>query len=67
VVHPATLVVELYAGAVGRSSLVVEHRLSTLEDPHTCYGEGYCKLVWIDHSNNASVAVPDDVRQVMGA
>jgi acyl-CoA thioester hydrolase len=31
VVHPATLIVELYAGAVGRSSLVVEHRLSTLE------------------------------------
>ena len=67
VVHPATLVVELYAGAVGRSSLVVEHRLSTQEDPHTCYGEGYCKLVWIDHGSNASVPVPGDVRQVMGA
>jgi acyl-CoA thioester hydrolase len=67
VVHPATLVVELYAGAVGRSSLVVEHRLSTLEDRQTCYGEGYCKLVWIDHASNVSVAVPDDVRQVMGA
>jgi acyl-CoA thioester hydrolase len=67
VVHPATLVVELFAGAIGRSSLVVEHRLTTQEDPRTCYGEGYCKLVWIDHDSNVSVAVPDDVRQVMGA
>ncbi|WP_252275540.1 acyl-CoA thioesterase [Pseudomonas subflava] len=67
VVHPATVVVELYASAVGRSSLVVEHRLSTLADPHACYGEGHCKLVWIDHGSNASVPVPPDVRQVMGA
>lgn len=67
VVHPATVVIELYAGAVGRSSLVVEHRLSTLEDPHSCYGEGHCKLVWIDHASNASVPVPDSLRSVMDA
>ena len=66
VVHPATVVIELRAGAVGRSSLVVEHRLTTLDDPHNCYGEGHCKLVWIDHASNLSVAVPDKVRQVMG-
>lgn len=67
VVHPATVVVELYAGAVGNSSLVVEHRLSTLEDPQTLYGEGHCKLVWIDHGTNRSVPVPDDLRQALGA
>lgn len=33
VVHPATVVVELYAGKLGTSSLVLEHRLRTLEDP----------------------------------
>ena len=33
VVHPATLVVELYAGAVGRSSLVIEHRLAPQDLP----------------------------------
>ena len=64
---PATVVIELYAGAVGRSSLVVEHRLRTLEDPHNCYGEGHCKLVWIDHASGTSVPVPEDLRQVMGA
>ncbi|MBB2497064.1 acyl-CoA thioesterase [Aquipseudomonas ullengensis] len=65
VVHPATVVIELYAGTLGRSSLVVEHRLSILSDPHTCYGEGHCKLVWIDHASNQSVPVPDSVRAVM--
>ncbi|BAN49327.1 hypothetical protein PCA10_35950 [Metapseudomonas resinovorans NBRC 106553] len=67
VVHPATVVIELHAGAVGNSSLVVEHRLSTLEDPRTLYGEGHCKLVWIDHGTDKSVPVPDDLRLAMGA
>lgn len=67
VVHPATVVIELYAGPVGNSSLVVEHRLRTLEDPQTLYGEGHCKLVWIDHAADRSVPVPDELRQVMGA
>ena len=62
VVHPATVLVELRAGALGRSSLVIEHRLSTLDDPLTVYGEGYCKLVWIDHGSGQSVALPEHVR-----
>ncbi|MDH4608927.1 thioesterase family protein [Pseudomonas sp. BN102] len=66
VVHPATVVIELYAGPVGNSSLVLEHRLSTLEDPETLYGEGHCKLVWIDHDTNRSVPVPDALRQALG-
>lgn len=67
VVHPATVVIELYAGPVGNSSLVVEHRLSTLEDPETLYEEGHCKLVWIDHDTDRSVPVPDVLRQALGA
>ena len=62
VVHPATVVVELKAGAVVRSSVVIEHRLSTLEDPLTVYGEGYCKLVWVDHGNGKSQPLPEHVR-----
>ncbi|CAD5110290.1 acyl-CoA thioesterase [Zestomonas carbonaria] len=60
--HPATVIVELYAGAIGRSSLVVEHRMSIVEDPGTLYGEGHCKLVWVDYPSNRSVSVPDSVR-----
>ncbi|MBD9481567.1 acyl-CoA thioesterase [Pseudomonas sp. PDM14] len=67
VVHPATVVVKLFAGALGRSSLVIEHRLSILGDTQTCYGEGHCKLVWIDHASGASVAVPDHLRERLNA
>ena len=67
VVYPATLIIDLYAGPVGRSSLVVEHRLSTEDQPQICCGEGYCKLVWIDHATDRSVPVPDGLRAHMGA
>ncbi|WP_296270447.1 acyl-CoA thioesterase [Pseudomonas sp. UBA6323] len=66
VVYPATVVVQLRAGVVGRSSLVIEHRLSTVEDPLTSYGEGYCKLVWVDHDSGKSVALPEHVRAPFG-
>lgn len=65
VVHPATVRIELRAGAVGRSSMVIEHRLSTLEDPHTLYGEGYCKLVWFDHASQQSVPLPEHLRTLL--
>ncbi|HLT04073.1 MAG TPA: thioesterase family protein [Pseudomonas sp.] len=62
VVHPATVIVELYAGAVGRSSLVLEHRLYTEAEPEVLHGEGFCKLVWIDHAQNRSVPLPQALR-----
>lgn len=67
VVHPATVQVELFAGVVGRSSLVIEHRLSTLQEPAVTCGEGYCKLVWIDHASERSVALPDSLRALLSS
>lgn len=64
VVHPATVVVELYAGTLGNSSLVVEHRLGTLEAPGVVHGEGHCKLVWVDHASNRPVPVPEAPRRI---
>lgn len=65
VIHPATVIVELRAGTVGRSSLIVEHRLSTLDAPDTLHGEGYCKLVWVDHGSGKSVPLPEHVRTLL--
>lgn len=62
VVHPATACVELFAGALGRSSMVLEHRLTTLEQPDIVYGEGNCKIVWIDHQAGRSVPLPEFLR-----
>ncbi|WP_417662737.1 acyl-CoA thioesterase [Pseudomonas sp.] len=63
VTHPATVKVELFLGAIGRSSLVLEHRLSTVESPDTTYGEGHCKLVWVDHASTESVPLPEHLRR----
>ena len=65
VVHPATVVVELYAGALGRSSLTLEHRLYTEAESGILYGEGFCKLVWIEHAANRSVPVPPGLRALL--
>ncbi|GIZ12068.1 thioesterase family protein [Pseudomonas sp. NCCP-436] len=62
VVYPATVVVELHAGALGRSSLVLEHRLTTLEQPEILCGQGHCKLVWVDHTSGRSVPLPESLR-----
>ena len=64
VVHPATVIVELGAGTLGRSSLVLEHRLYTEAEPDVLYGEGFCKLVWIAHAQNRSVPLPQRVREL---
>lgn len=65
VAYPATVVLELFAGTLGHSSMVIEHRLSILDDLHTSYGEGYCKLVWVDHPSGTSVAIPEHMRVLM--
>ncbi|MBM7059175.1 acyl-CoA thioesterase [Pseudomonas sp. UL073] len=62
--HPATVRLDLYAGAIGRSSLVLEHRLTTEEDPKTLYGEGFCKLVWVNYESNQSIPVPEAMREL---
>lgn len=62
VVYPATVVVELRVLQIGRSSLTLGHRLSTLEDREALYGEGHCKLVWVDHADNRSIPLPEHLR-----
>jgi len=65
VVHPATVVVELYAGDVGRSSLTLDHRMYVKGQPELV-GQGDVKMVWIDVSTQRPIPVPDSVRIAMG-
>lgn len=63
--HPATVVVRLYAGEVGRSSLVLEHEMYVKGQPELV-GHGDVKMVWIDVESQRPVPVPDNVRVAMG-
>jgi len=65
VVHPSTVVVELIAGDVGRTSLTLEHRLYVKGQPELV-GYGDVKMVWIDVSTQRPIPVPDSVRVAMG-
>ncbi|PKM05072.1 MAG: thioesterase [Gammaproteobacteria bacterium HGW-Gammaproteobacteria-6] len=63
--HPATVLVELHAGTVGRTSLSLEHRLF-VEGSSELVGYGEVKLVWIETATQRPVPVPDKVRIAMG-
>lgn len=63
--HPATVVVKLYAGEVGRTSLTLEHQMYIKGQPDRI-GYGDVKMVWITVNNQRPVPVPDKVRVAMG-
>ena len=64
--HPGTVVVELYAGVVGRTSLTLEHKMYSKGSPDLV-GYGDVKMVWIDVASQRPIPVPDSVRAAMGA
>lgn len=63
--HPATVLVELYAGEVGRTSLSLAHRMTVEGDP-ALVGHGEVKMVWIDVASQRPIPVPEKVRVAMG-
>ena len=66
VFHPGVVVVELYGGVVGRSSLTLQHKLYVKGSPELV-GYGDVKMVWIEVANQRPIPVPDSVRVAMGA
>ncbi len=65
IVWPAEVVVELFAGRVGRSSVSTVFRMSDRDVPETVYAEGECVMVWIDPRTGKSVGLPEVVVQAM--
>lgn len=63
--HPATVMVELHAGEVGRSSLTLTHKMY-VQGNAALVGHGEVKMVWIDVASQRPIPVPDNVRVAMG-
>ncbi|QBM17157.1 hypothetical protein MARI_12630 [Marinobacter sp. JH2] len=61
--HPATVVVETYAGKAGNTSLDTYHLLKDA-DTGDVYAEGYAKIVWIDKTTRKSTLLPDTLRDL---
>lgn len=63
--HPSTVVVELHAGEVGRTSLTLKHQMY-VQGNTALVGHGEVKMVWIDVASQRPIPVPDKVRVAMG-
>lgn len=62
--YPATVIVKLYAGDVGRSSVMTWYELF-VEGEEGLYAEGSSKVVWMDMTSNKSVPIPDGFRAML--
>lgn len=59
--YPATVVVRLYAGEPGRSSVMTWYELG-VEGDDRVFAEGAAKVVWMDPRTGKSVPLPEELR-----
>lgn len=59
--YPATVVIEMYAGDPGRTSVMTWYKLF-VEGDERVYAEGAAKTVWMDTRTGKSAPIPDEVR-----
>ena len=59
--YPATVVLRMYAGEPGRSSVMTWYELG-VEGDERIYAEGASKVVWMDPRTGKSVPLPEDIR-----
>ena len=59
--YPATVVVKLFAGEPGRSSVMTWYELY-VEGGDQLFADGASKVVWMDHATGKSVPLPDTLR-----
>lgn len=59
--YPATVVLRMYGGDPGRSSVMTWYELG-VEGDERLYAEGASKVVWMDPRTGKSVPLPEDIR-----
>ena len=63
--YPETLLINLYAGAPGRSSFTTYYDLLSEANPLLKYADGQAVMVWVDRASGKSQPLPDYVRAVL--
>lgn len=61
--YPATVVVKVYGGDPGRSSMMTWYELFVAGDDRL-HAEGAAKVVWMDNNTGKSVPLPDRLREI---
>ncbi|WP_028467870.1 acyl-CoA thioesterase [Neptunomonas japonica] len=62
VVYPATLRIDCYVSEPGRSSFMTLYDIYSTSDTSQAVGNGYAKVVWMDHHSGKSVPLPTEIR-----
>jgi acyl-CoA thioester hydrolase len=63
--YPADIVVEMYAGALGRTSVETTYIIKGASDPEIIYAEGGAKIVWVDFAKEKSTPLPEALCQLL--
>lgn len=61
ITYPATVIVDMHAGELGRSSVMTWYELR-VEGDERLYAEGSSKMVWMSHSTGKSASMPEALR-----
>ena len=59
--YPATVLVDMFVGEPGRSSVMTWYDLR-VEGDERLYAEGSCKVVWMSHATGKSAPMPEELR-----
>ncbi|MER2553779.1 MAG: acyl-CoA thioesterase [Thauera sp.] len=62
--YPATVVIKMYAGDPGRTSVMTWYQLF-VEGDERVHAEGAAKTVWMDMRTGKSAPIPDNVRALL--
>ncbi|UTW10501.1 acyl-CoA thioesterase [Marinobacterium rhizophilum] len=61
-VYPGSLRIDCFVAEPGRSSFMIYYHAYADAQPEVRVGEGYSKVVWMDHAGGHSVQLPDSIR-----
>ena len=63
--YPETLLINMYAGAPGRTSFTTYYDVLSEADPSIKYADGQAVMVWVDRATGRAQPLPDFVRAVL--
>jgi len=63
--YPASIVVQMFAGHLGRTSVETTYVIRDAGDEQIIYADGSAKIVWVDFKKEKSTALPDSLRHLL--
>ena len=63
--YPASILVQMGAGHLGRTSVETTYVIRDAADEQIIYADGAAKIVWVDFKKEKSTALPEKLRQLL--